>query len=330
MQGIFLLFFVPLVAFTAVSVTLVGVAGAALPWLDGKGLHFVMIPWVQALVKMVLLLLVVVMPIASILTWMERKQSAMMQDRVGPNRAAIGPIRAWGIVHFLADAVKMIMKEDFVPAKANKFLFTLAPVMAIVPVFVVFAIVPFGGDVCTTHLGQVITSTTVCAPNKIMTLQVARLDVGLLFYFIPNTKMRFRHVWPGAIVTGLLWRGALSAFSWYARDLASWNKVHGSIAAVVVFMGGVEYLIRHGAEQPHYRIFRGEPADLRSIGGILQDTEQRRSTGIIQLGLVLLLATPVARVLFSVIAFALQRDRLHVVITLIVLSILLYSIVGTG
>ena len=60
--------------------------------------------------------------------------------------------------------------------------------------------------------------------------------VGLLFYFIPNTEMRFRHVWPGAIVTGLLWRGALSAFSWYARDLAAWNKVHGSIAAVVVFL----------------------------------------------------------------------------------------------
>ena len=48
--------------------------------------------------------------------------------------------------------------------------------------------------------------------------------------------MRFRHVWPGAIVTGLLWRGALSAFSWYARDLAAWNMVHGSIAAVVVFL----------------------------------------------------------------------------------------------
>ena len=60
--------------------------------------------------------------------------------------------------------------------------------------------------------------------------------VALLFYFIPNTEMRFRHVWPGAIVTGLLWRGALSAFSWYARDLAAWNKVHGSIAAVVVFL----------------------------------------------------------------------------------------------
>lgn len=60
--------------------------------------------------------------------------------------------------------------------------------------------------------------------------------VALLFYFIPNTHMRFRHVWPGAILTGLLWRGALSGFSWYARDLAAWNAVHGSIAAVVVFL----------------------------------------------------------------------------------------------
>jgi membrane protein len=60
--------------------------------------------------------------------------------------------------------------------------------------------------------------------------------VGLVYYFIPNTTMRFRHVWPGAILAGLLFRGALSAFSWYARDLATWNQVHGSIAAVVVFL----------------------------------------------------------------------------------------------
>ncbi len=60
--------------------------------------------------------------------------------------------------------------------------------------------------------------------------------VALVFYFIPNTRIRFRDVWPGAIVTGLLWEGALNAFSWYARDLASWNLVHGSIAAVVIFL----------------------------------------------------------------------------------------------
>lgn len=60
--------------------------------------------------------------------------------------------------------------------------------------------------------------------------------VALVFYFVPNTRVRFRDVWPGAVVTGLLWELALSGFSWYARDLASWNLVHGSIAAVVVFL----------------------------------------------------------------------------------------------
>lgn len=60
--------------------------------------------------------------------------------------------------------------------------------------------------------------------------------VALIFYFIPNTKVRFRHVWPGAILVGLLWRIAFQLFSWYAADLATWNVVHGSIAAVVVFM----------------------------------------------------------------------------------------------
>jgi membrane protein len=60
--------------------------------------------------------------------------------------------------------------------------------------------------------------------------------VGLIFYFVPNAKVRFRDVWVGAVVTGLLWRGALSAFSWYVRDLSRFSHIHGSIAAVVVFL----------------------------------------------------------------------------------------------
>ena len=60
--------------------------------------------------------------------------------------------------------------------------------------------------------------------------------VALVFYFIPNTTVRFRDVWPGAILVGILWRIALRLFSWYAADLATWNVVHGSIAAVVVFL----------------------------------------------------------------------------------------------
>ena len=62
------------------------------------------------------------------------------------------------------------------------------------------------------------------------------LCVALVFYFIPNTKVRFRDVWPGAIAVGILWRVAFSLFAWYASDLATWNVIHGSIAAVVVFL----------------------------------------------------------------------------------------------
>src|ERR1041384_4267567 len=86
-------------------------------------------------VKWLFVVLALVMPLASLLTWAERRQSAMMQDRLGPNRANIGPVRAWGITHFVADALKMLFKEDFVPARAHKALFTLSPIMALAPVF---------------------------------------------------------------------------------------------------------------------------------------------------------------------------------------------------
>ena len=60
--------------------------------------------------------------------------------------------------------------------------------------------------------------------------------VGLIFYFVPNTKVRFRDVWPGAVLTGLLWKGTLAAFSWYVRDMSRFTEIHGSIAAVVMFL----------------------------------------------------------------------------------------------
>src|SRR5262245_23818651 len=61
------------------------------------------------------------------------------------------------------------------------------------------------------------------------------VSVGLVFYFVPNAKVRFRDVWVGAVLTGLLWRAAFAGFSWYVRDLSRFS-VHGSIAAVVVFL----------------------------------------------------------------------------------------------
>ncbi len=102
------------------------------------------------------------------------------------------------------------------------------------------------------------------------------------------------------------------------------------VAALVVLAGGILYLIRYGAALPNYRVFRGEPVDLRSVSGIVSDALSFRFHGIIQLGLLLLIATPVARVAFSILAFALQRDRTYVTVTLIVFGVLLYSLIGGG
>lgn len=99
-------------------------------------------------------------------------------------------------------------------------------------------------------------------------------------------------------------------------------------AAVVVVVGGVLYLIHYGATPPNYRVFHGEPSDLRSLFGIVRDAFSWRPQGLIQLGLLLLIATPVARVALSVVAFALERDRTYVLVTLIVLALLMYSLTG--
>lgn len=100
------------------------------------------------------------------------------------------------------------------------------------------------------------------------------------------------------------------------------------LAAVLVFIGGLVYLFRHGAGVPGYAVFRGEPADLRTLGGILHDVQSLRGRGIIQLGLLVLIATPIARVAFLAAIFARQRDRLYTCVALIVLALLAYSLFG--
>ncbi|HET9319411.1 MAG TPA: DUF1634 domain-containing protein [Bryobacteraceae bacterium] len=98
------------------------------------------------------------------------------------------------------------------------------------------------------------------------------------------------------------------------------------LSAAIVLAGGLIYLVRHGTEAPGYHVFRGEPADLRTIGGIFRDAVALRGRGIIQLGLLLLIATPVARVAYLVYAFGRQGDRLYAAIALIVLVLLAYGL----
>jgi uncharacterized membrane protein len=101
-----------------------------------------------------------------------------------------------------------------------------------------------------------------------------------------------------------------------------------ALAAFFVFTGGVLFLVRHGQEAPAYETFRGEPEPLRRLVGILKEAGAFGGRGLIQLGLLVLIATPVARVAFSLFVFARQRDRMYVGITSVVLVLLLLSLWG--
>jgi uncharacterized membrane protein len=98
------------------------------------------------------------------------------------------------------------------------------------------------------------------------------------------------------------------------------------IAAGIATVGGVIYAVRYGAQPTDYRVFHGEPGDLRTIGGIVRGALALRSRWLIQLGLLLLIATPIARVALSLFAFAKQRDRQYVLITAVVLGLLILSL----
>jgi len=108
------------------------------------------------------------------------------------------------------------------------------------------------------------------------------------------------------------------------------NLLRGGVllAASVVAIGAVIFLIRHGRDIPHYQTFVGAPEEYRTISGILRHAFTLHGRNIIQFGLLLLIATPVARVVFSIFAFALQRDRMYVAFTVIVLAVLVFSLAG--
>jgi len=126
---------------------------------------------VDLAIKLVLAFIVFfgVLNLAGLHTWIERKQSAIIQDRIGANRASIFGLRLMGLFHPLADAVKMFTKEDIIPAGADKTLHTLAPFFSVFFALVAFAGIPFGDRLL---LG-----------GRVIELQVAKIDVALLYVF---------------------------------------------------------------------------------------------------------------------------------------------------
>jgi NADH-quinone oxidoreductase subunit H len=143
--------------------------------------------WIQAFVKIALIVGVLV-NMAAILLWVERKQSAMMQDRIGPNRAAIVVgsmrIRAAGLVHSIADGIKMIWKEDWEPTGGDKLLYRLAPIIALVPALCLFAVIPFGPTLHVSHLRDLWSPEWATeTAGTVIPMRIATLDVGLLYVF---------------------------------------------------------------------------------------------------------------------------------------------------
>jgi NADH-quinone oxidoreductase subunit H len=169
------------IVFSAIFTILAGMFGvmAAAYFLgglvEGLGRDKLGIPGLSHVANIVVLMLVMVMVTATLLTLAERKWSAFMQDRVGPNRARFAIIpglkdRALGgLPHIATDVLKMLTKEAFQPKAANAWLFKLGPILAFAPVFALFAIIPAG-------------PTLTVGGNQVM-MVAADPDFGLLFIF---------------------------------------------------------------------------------------------------------------------------------------------------
>jgi NADH-quinone oxidoreductase subunit H len=155
---------------------------------------------IWAIVK-ILIMAMFVLNLAAILTWADRRQSSMIQDRIGPNRAVIKifgkEFRLAGLLHPAADGLKFFTKEDFMPPKADKLLFTLAPIIAMGMVFTLVTTIPFGDTICMHEFlprfpdiwnGQAVQRFGSCSADIKngyfpIDLVVAPLGVGILFVF---------------------------------------------------------------------------------------------------------------------------------------------------
>lgn len=138
-----------------------------------------------ALAKILVVILAFAFPIGSLMTLLgDRKQSSLIQNRVGPNRARLPFIGhpLIGIPHFIADGIKMIFKEDIIPDGANKFWHNMAPALSIFPAVVMWAPIPFAGMWCD---GDVVVRNyqDVCLGTEHNFFSIADLDAGLLYVF---------------------------------------------------------------------------------------------------------------------------------------------------
>jgi NADH-quinone oxidoreductase subunit H len=131
----------------------------------------------------------VLMTLGLVLTWVERKQAAIMSDRIGANRAYLRipftrvKLVWWGLFHGLADGMKMLLKEDWKPDSYDRLAYAIAPWVAFAPVLLVFAVIPFGGSLRPAELFAAIPTLADWFGDRTYELQIAHLDAGLLVIF---------------------------------------------------------------------------------------------------------------------------------------------------
>ena len=202
-----------------------------------------MTPLVEELVIVVAKILVLVgflLGLFSVMTYIERRFLAFMQFRLGPNRT--GP---WGILQPVADGIKLFFKEEFMPAQANKWLFLAAPAVAVVTALMAVAVVPYGGS--------------VTIAGREITLQIADLDVGVLYLF------------------------AIASLGVYGVVLAGWACQQQVRAARRPALVGADVLLRAGAghvvgEPDHGGRLVPDPGHRGDAGGGASGRGTRSST----------------------------------------------------
>jgi NADH-quinone oxidoreductase subunit H len=182
---------------------------------------------------------VIALVFAPIMTWVERKQSALMQDRIGANRADIFGIRAIGLIHPLADAIKLFTKEDLVPTGAHRFLHTIAPFIAVVPALASFAVIPYGG----TYQGW----------DTTWSLIVADLDYGVLYVLAIGSLATYGSVLAGwASNSNWAMLGALRV----TAQMISYEVAMGvSLVGLFMTFGTLRLTDMGYAQQETFRIF---------------------------------------------------------------------------
>ncbi len=240
------------------------------------------------LLKIIVIVFGFAMLLGTLLTLAERKQSAIMQRRVGPNRANIGPFRLGGLIHIAADGLKTLFKEDFIPDAAHKKLHTLAPALGLLPAMVIFAIVPFMDYWCHGQI-VVVDAMDYCLPdagayNATSTWTLERLQNPL---FNGRLGHYFQIV---DLNAGLLYMFAITGVSVYGTALAGWAS-----NSKFSLMGG----LRASAQMISYEVSMAlSIAGLLVIYGTLDVNEMVRQQGNLLFG-----AVPVWGIFVQPVAF---------------------------